>query len=201
MNSPIQYIRSFGPETKFVPIVVADLEGDLAKTEIPQADAMEIVLAVDEALTNAILETARTKGANHEQDKDSSQLENSVTVSWAIDSDRFSFTVIDQGEGLDLDIMIGNAPVPGESDYFEKVQEYEQKDQLVLRINGKPVEVKRFGAGLKIILSFMDKITIDYIDKEAIVTKQLSGATQGTIMTMIRYLDAEQRHNQEKTIE
>lgn len=201
MSFPIQYIRSFGPETKFVPIVVTDLEQDLSKAEISQADAMEIVLAVDEALTNAILETARSKRDEQEPNGDTSKLENSVTVSWAIDADRFSFTVIDQGEGLDLDIMIGNAPIPGQNDYFEKVREYEQKDQLVLRVNGKPVEVKRFGAGLKIILSFMDRITIDYIDKEAIVTKQLSGATQGTIMTMIRYLDAEKRRSQEKTIE
>ncbi len=71
----------------------------------------------------------------------------------------------------------------------------------MLRINGKPVEVKRFGAGLKIILSFMDKITIDYIDKEAIVTKKISGATQGTILTMVRYRDNVKRSSMEKTID
>ena len=201
MDSQIRYIRSFGPETKFVPAVIEELERDLQKADFTMDDAMEIVMAVDEALTNAILETARSKDNFLSKIKEALRLDNSVTVSWAIDQDKFSFTVIDQGEGLDLGIMIGKVPVPGDVDYFEKVKNYEKKDQLVLRINGKPVEVKRFGAGLKIILSFMDKITIDYIDKEAIVTKQLSGATQGTILTMIRYRDYERRLKEGKSIE
>lgn len=201
MNSQIRYIRSFGPETKYVPMVIADLESDLAKSKFESDDLMEIVMAVDEALTNAILETARSKGDFITKIKEALRLDNSLTVSWAIDEEKFSFTVIDQGEGLDLDIMIGKVPAPGDEDYFEKVKSYSQKDQLVLRINGKPVEVKRFGAGLKIILSFMDKITIDYIDKEAIVTKKISGATQGTILTMVRYRDHEKRALVGKSIE
>lgn len=201
MDEPIRYIRSFGPETKFVPQVIGDLEADLDKAGFSFEDRMEVVMAVDEAMTNAILETARSKNSFITKIKEAFRLENSVTVSWSIDVDKFSFTVIDQGEGLDLEIMIGKTPAPGDKDYFDKVKHYEQKDQLVLRINGKPVEVKRFGAGLKIILSFMDRITIDYIDKEAIVTKKLSGATQGTILSMIRYRDHEKRKLLIKSIE
>lgn len=186
MGEKIEYLKSFGPETKFVPLVIEDLSKDLRHSSFLEHDIMEIIMAVDEALTNAILETAKSTQSITDSTKQELS-DNSVSVRWSIDEDKFAFTVIDQGRGLDLDIMLGRVPVPKNKDYFETVQEYEKKDQLLIRINGQPVEVKRFGAGLKIILSFMDLITIDYIDKEEIISKKISGATQGTIFNMIRF--------------
>ncbi len=181
MPELIEYVNSFGPETRFVPMIIEDLMRDLSRSFFSKDESQEIVMAVDEAMTNAILETAR-RTRNVTQ-----QVSYSVNVRWTIDAEKFSFTVIDQGKGLDLDIMLGKVPVPQNADYFEKVQQYEKKDQLQIRVNGKPVEVKRFGAGLKIILSFMDLITIDYIDKKEIISKKISGATEGTIFSMTRY--------------
>jgi len=42
------------------------------------------------------------------------------------------------------------------------------------------------GAGLKIILSFMDQVKIDLIDKESIVSSSVSDNTDGTIFNLKR---------------
>ena len=55
-----------------------------------------------------------------------------------------------------------------------------------IRINGEEIPLRGIGAGLKIILSFMDSVTIDLIDKEKILTVQVTEHTDGTIFNMKR---------------
>jgi anti-sigma regulatory factor (Ser/Thr protein kinase) len=187
MSEEIHYIKTFNPETKFVPEVISDLKIDLEKSLFQEEDTMEIILAVDEAITNAILESAKSISHKNPVKKDEYLTEMTVTVSWSITDELFSFTVIDKGEGLDIDYMVGKTPSPAKTNFLENLQTYEKKDNLTLRVNGNTVPVKRFGAGLKIMISFMDKITIDYIDRKVIVADKISQDTEGTILNMIRY--------------
>lgn len=183
----ISYLRSINPETRFVPEVIKDLDNDLKSSSFSEDDILEIILASDEALTNAILESAKAIDRKDKKAKETLLSEYDITVSWTISQERFSFTVVDQGGGFDLGYMLERLPSPNRKNYLEEVNKYQKKNNLTLRINGEPTEVKRFGAGLKIIMSFMDKITIDYINKDQVISKELSQKTQGTILNMIRF--------------
>jgi hypothetical protein len=53
-------------------------------------------------------------------------------------------------------------------------------------LNGTEIPLHGIGAGLKIILNFMDAVTIDLIDREKIVSTSVSENTDGTILNMKR---------------
>jgi hypothetical protein len=55
-----------------------------------------------------------------------------------------------------------------------------------LKVNNRNIALKGIGAGLKIILNFMDSVSIEYIDKEEVIASKVSKSTDGTIFKMKR---------------
>jgi hypothetical protein len=61
-----------------------------------------------------------------------------------------------------------------------------EKSKIKVRLNGQEIALRGIGAGLKVILNFMDTITIDLIDKEKVLSRSVTENTDGTIFNMKR---------------
>lgn len=181
-----KFLDSFKAETATVPVVIDLLIQDLKSIGYPQPDIDEIVLSMDEALTNAIQETIR-KEENIFYHTDSEHRE--ITVSYIITSELFDTTIIDHGKGLDLLKSQKETPSSESVDYFNQLFNYSLNGKITglkVRLNGQEIVLKGIGAGLKIMTAFMDSITIDLIDKEKFISNSISDFTDGTILNMKR---------------
>ncbi|HOM88167.1 MAG TPA: ATP-binding protein [Spirochaetota bacterium] len=182
-NTIKKYIDSFSADTITVPTVINQLLTDLNTLNYPGEEIDEIVLSMDEALTNAIQETIR-KNYNIHYGPETRE----ITVMYIITMDEFEAVVIDQGKGLNLQESIKETPDKTASNYFDQIVKYSSKAEkgLSVRVNGQQISLKGIGAGLKIMCAFMDSITIDLIDKEKMISDTVSKVTDGTILSMHR---------------
>ena len=116
-----KFLDSFKAETETVPVVIDLLLEDLKAIRYPQPDVDEIVLSMDEALTNAIQETIR-KEENIYYHHDHERRE--ITVSYIITPELFDTTIIDHGKGLDLLKSREKTPKSDSVDYFNQLFNY-----------------------------------------------------------------------------
>ncbi len=183
----IGFLDSFSADTSVVPRVIKKLISDLNDLRYQQDEIDEIVLSMDEAVTNAIQETLK-------KNRISPLLTNTVdrrdiTIRYTITSREFDATIIDHGKGLDIFNIFNSVPDSKSGNYQDQIISYateSEKSKITIRINGKEVPLRGIGAGLKIILNFMDSITIDLIDKEKVLSTFVSEHTDGTIFNMKR---------------
>jgi len=184
-NKIKKYIDSFSADTITVPTVINQLLTDLNELNYPHEEIEEIVLSMDEALTNAIQETIRKE---HIYSIHYGPETRDITVMYIITMDEFEAVIIDQGKGLDLQESIKKTPDKTSSNYFDQIAKYSSKAEkgLSVRVNGQQISLKGIGAGLKIMCAFMDSITIDLIDKEKMISDTVSKVTDGTILSMHR---------------
>jgi len=180
---------SFEADTKILAYLIDNLFRDLSTAKYNEEEAHEIVVAVDEAITNAILETIKATG---EVDDNlsislSSAKVKSIAVKWEITPTEFFATVIDHGAGLDLATIKNAVPQVSKDDYLGQVKKYQDKCNLHMRVNGIETEIKRLGAGLKIMASFMDAIFIDLIDSKNVISDKVEKSTTGTILNLYRH--------------
>lgn len=184
-NKIKKYIDSFSADTITVPTVINQLLTDLNELNYPHEEIDEIVLSMDEALTNAIQETIRKE---HIYSIHYGPETRDITVMYIITMDEFEAVIIDQGKGLDLQESIKKTPDKTSSNYFDQIAKYSSKAEkgLSVRVNGQQISLKGIGAGLKIMCAFMDSITIDLIDKEKMISDTVSQVTDGTILSMHR---------------
>ncbi len=184
-NKIKKYIDSFSADTITVPTVINQLLTDLNELNYPHEEIDEIVLSMDEALTNAIQETIRKE---HIYSIHYGPETRDITVMYIITMDEFEAVIIDQGKGLDLQESIKKTPDKTSSNYFDQIAKYSSKAEkgLSVRVNGHQISLKGIGAGLKIMCAFMDSITIDLIDKEKMISDTVSKVTDGTILSMHR---------------
>lgn len=185
-NKKKKYIDSFSADTITVPTVINQLLTDLNELNYPHEEIDEIVLSMDEALTNAIQETIRKE---HIYSIHYGPETRDITVMYIITIDEFEAVIIDQGRGLDLQESIKKTPDKTSSNYFDQIAKYSSNKAekgLSVRVNGQQISLKGIGAGLKIMCAFMDSITIDLIDKEKMISDTVSQVTDGTILSMHR---------------
>ncbi|MGQ9847403.1 MAG: ATP-binding protein [Bacteroidales bacterium] len=180
-----KYIDSHKATSNTVPLVIDKLLSDLNELHFPKEEIEEIILSMDEALTNAIQETIR-KEHNLNIDYDPDMRE--ITVMYIVSKNEFEAVIIDHGEGFDLQQSMQKTPDKTSFDYFEQINRYsyEKSSGLHVRVNGQQISLKGIGAGLKIMCAFMDSINIDLIDREKVVSDSVSPLTDGTILTMRR---------------
>lgn len=184
-NNVKKYIDSYSAISQTVPQVIDRLLSDLKEMNYPKEEIEEIILSMDEALTNAIQETIRKEhNFNIAYDPDMRE----ITVMYIVSNDEFEAVIIDHGKGFNFQESIKKTPDKNSFDYFEQITRYscEKESGLHVRINGQQISLKGIGAGLKIMCAFMDSITIDLIDKEKIVSDTVTPLTDGTILTMRR---------------
>ena len=184
-NNVKKYIDSFNAASQTVPLVIEQLLSDLKELHYPQEEIEEIILSMDEALTNAIQETIRKEhNLNIPHDPDMRE----ITVMYFVSTEEFEAVIIDHGKGFNLQESINKTPDKHSFDYFDQITRYssEKESGLHVRLNGKQISLKGIGAGLKIMCAFMDSINIDLIDKEKIVSDTVTPVTDGTILTMRR---------------
>jgi anti-sigma regulatory factor (Ser/Thr protein kinase) len=180
----IVYLNSFSADTSVVPTVIDKLIKDLKKMNYPSEDIEEIILSMDESITNAIQETIKTN-----QFRNCHHSLRDITIRYKIDKTEFDATVIDHGNGLDIFNILEEVPDDTSDGYHEEITKYASKSEskkLKVTVNGKDIPLKGIGVGLKIILSFMDNVTIDLIDKKRILAVCVSEDTDGTILNMKR---------------
>ncbi len=181
----IHFLDSYRADTAIVRDVLSRLTRDLRKMSFPDAEIDEIVISVDEALTNAIQTTIKKKDII----TDSTEARREITVRYKISGEGFDATIIDSGGGLDILESLKIIPDVSAPDYHDQVVNYVTNTdlkKLKLTINGKEFSFKGIGAGLKIMLAFMDSITIDLIDRKKIVANSVSKFTDGTILNIRR---------------
>ncbi len=186
-NSEIKFLDSFDADTAVVPKVIDSLIFDLKKMKYPREEIYEIVLSMDEAITNAIQETMKkdTDGVSVEKDPE----RKGITVRYTVSINDFNATIIDHGKGLDIKGQMELTPQKHSGDYYDQIIRYvtdAERKKLTVRVNGKEIMLKGIGAGLKIILAFMDSVTIDLIEKKRGLSDTISNATDGTILNLIR---------------
>jgi len=182
----IHFLDSFRADTAVIPEVIDHLIADLRAAGYPQDEIDEVVLSMDEAITNAVQETI-SKQQNVELAPDSARRE--ITVRYTVSPECFDATVIDHGKGLDIERMLRTIPDSNSGDYHEQIFDYvksaEQK-KLQVRLNGREIILNGIGAGLKIMLTFMDNVSIDLIDKKSVLATNVTEFTDGTILNMRR---------------
>lgn len=183
-NREIAFLDSFAASTSIVPEVIDRLLKDLQDMEYPREEIDEIILSMDESITNAIQVTLNCK----DKSCPSPDARN-ITIRYTINENEFDATIIDHGTGLDFFKIFSSIPDKASNDYYDQIVTYatdSEKLKLTVKINGEEIPLRGIGAGLKIILSFMDSVVIEYIDKKSIISSSVSENTDGTIFTMKR---------------
>jgi anti-sigma regulatory factor (Ser/Thr protein kinase) len=186
-NQHIDFLNSYSANTSVVPEVIERLILDLKQTSYNQDEIDEIVLSMDEAVTNAIQETLKTNEKTFR--KASTEDLRDITVRYTITSDIFDATIIDHGKGFDIFNILNSTPRAGTKNYINQIISYateSEKCRIKVRLNGREIPLRGIGAGLKIILNFMDAVTIDMIDKETVLSNSVTEHTDGTIFNMKR---------------
>lgn len=181
----ICFLDSFRADTSIVPEIIDRLIKDLNKVGYPQEEIDEIILSMDEAITNAVQETASTLQKEYMYSFQNRE----ITVRYSVSPGEFDATIIDHGKGLDIQKMLAKIPDASSTTYHDQIFDYVKNSELrrlKVRLNGKEILLNGIGAGLKIMLSFMDSVTIDLIDKKSIVSDFVSEFTDGTILNMKR---------------
>lgn len=188
VTDAIIYHDCFIADTKVLAVVIDKLFNDLGQAGYEEEETQEIVVAVDEAITNAVLETIKVTGDVVEDLSSSFSIDQvkSIAVCWEITDKDFHATVLDHGSGLDLHAVEEQLPEASHQDYLTQVSEHQKKGNIRLRLNGEEIELKRLGAGLKIMASFMDSILIDLIDAKGAVSDKVGSTTLGTILNLYR---------------
>ncbi len=187
VKKEINFLDSFSADTSIIPNIINNLMKNLEVMDYPREEIDEIVLSMDEAITNAVQETIRKKCDSAPKEPCCEQRE--ITIRYNITSFNFDATIIDRGCGLDIDSLVGIIPDSSAVDYHNQIVRYateSERKKLIVRVNGKEIILKGIGAGLKIILAFMDNITIDLIDKKKIISNSVSEFTDGTILNIKR---------------
>ncbi|MBP7901923.1 MAG: ATP-binding protein [Spirochaetes bacterium] len=183
----INFIDSFSADTSVVGRVIDSLISDLKKMKFVAEEISEIVIAMDEAVTNAVQETLCNNRICLELRHDGAIRD--ITVRYRVTDSEFDATIIDHGKGLDIQKMTSITPDSASKGYHEQIFEYidsRTEKKLHVTLNGREVILNGIGAGLKIILSFMDQVKIDLIDKESVVSTSVSDNTDGTIFNLKR---------------
>lgn len=186
-SNEIKFLESYSASTGVVPQVIGRLIDDLKSLNFHQEEIDEIVLSMDEAVTNAIQETIKKNLCV--PDCICSIDRRDITIRYIISREEFDATIIDHGKGLDIFNIIKSVPDCKSPLYQDQIVGYateSEKNKIRITLNGNEIHLKGIGAGLKIILKFMDHVTIDLIDKEKILSGYVSEHTDGTIFSMRR---------------
>lgn len=186
-NHEIGFLNSYSANTAVVPEVIEKLIKDLRQSRYRQDEIDEIVLSMDEAITNAIQETIKINQEGYEQYDDSDRRD--ITIRYTVSINEFDATIIDHGKGLDIFNILHSTPKSGSINYKNQIISYateSEKNKIKVRLNGEEIPLRGIGAGLKIILNFMDAVTIDLIDKEKVLSSSVTEHTDGTIFNMKR---------------
>ncbi|HPS58973.1 MAG TPA: ATP-binding protein [Spirochaetota bacterium] len=180
----IAYLDSFTANTSIVPEVIDKLYQDLQSAGYPREEIDEIVLSMDESITNAVQVTMTCTPP-----EECTVRTRNITIRYTINDTEFDATIIDHGTGLDFIKIFGTLPDNNSNNYFDQIVSYatdSEKAKLSVKINGEEIPLRGIGAGLKIILTFMDSVTIEYIDKKSILSSSVSDYTDGTIFNIKR---------------
>lgn len=180
----IAFLDSYEASTSIVPEVIDRLLKDLVKMNYPREEIDEIVLSMDESVTNAVQVTINCTDTTCIIPE-----KRNITIRYTIKENEFDATIIDHGTGFDFIKVISSVPDMNSNRYFDQIISYateSEKSKLSVKINGEEVPLRGIGAGLKIILSFMDSVTIEYIDKKKIISSDVSEYTDGTIFNIKR---------------
>ena len=179
----IAFIGSFAAKTSIVSEIINELNQDLLKMDYQNEETCEIVIAMDESISNAVKATI--------ENTPKSSKKQYITVRYTITETEFDATIIDRGKGLDFIKTLGATPHSKSDDYHNQLMDYTDSanagtHKSSLTINHENVSLNGVGAGLKIILSYMDSVFIEYIDKKEIIATNVSESTDGTIFNMKR---------------
>jgi len=184
-DKEITFIGNFVTDTSIVALIVDKVIKDLLKMDYPREEIDEIAISMDESIANAVSATI----ANIAESTKENPKKPYITIRYAISETEFDATIIDQGKGLDLFKTLSTTPDIDSEDYHNQVMTYTEdteKSQSSLTMNNKNIQLKGVGAGLKIISSFMDSVSIEYIDRNTIIATKISESTEGTIFNMKR---------------
>jgi anti-sigma regulatory factor (Ser/Thr protein kinase) len=114
----IAFLDSFIAETSIVPRVIDRLISDLRQAGYAQGDIDEIVLSMDESITNAVQETI-----NKNRSRSDMGDTRDITIRYTISREAFDATIIDHGKGLDLFNIMKHLPDNESRNYHEQIRD------------------------------------------------------------------------------
>ena len=180
-DKEIAFLGSYAANTSVVSEIIDRLKLDLSKMEYSTEEVFEIIISMDETISNAIKATIEnTKNAPEKLH---------VTIRYSVSETEFDATIIDHGTGFDFYQTLNATPNSKSDDYHDQVISYtinKEKSRSSIEVNNEKISLNGIGAGLKIILSFMDTVSVEYIDKKEIIASSVSESTDGTILSMKR---------------
>lgn len=154
--SPGSYAMFLPPDMSSVKQFRSELKRTLLDNGFSSQNIMQIELAADEALTNAV-------AANVSCDCDET-----IICRWRIDSAKFTLYILDYGSGLS-----GESTVPDNdkellrsnqsqcfSTFLDHIKHHQSKKPNTLPYNGSGQKHKNMGKGLKIINAMMDSVKV-----------------------------------------
>ena len=180
-DKEIAFLGSYAANTEIVPEIIDRLKIDLSKMKYSKEEIFEIVISMDETISNAIQATI-------ENTKNLPELLY-IIIRYAVSETEFDATIIDHGTGFDFSQTLTMIPDSKSDNYHDQVMSYTistEKLQSSIKINGREISLRGIGAGLKIILNFMDSVSIEYMDKKEIIASSVSESTDGTILNIKR---------------
>ena len=104
-DKEITFLDSFTASTSIVPEVIDRLMKDLYRMNYPREEIDEIILSMDESITNAVQVTmncGETACVIPEK--------RNITIRYMIKNNEFDATIIDHGTGLDFIKIISSVP-------------------------------------------------------------------------------------------
>ncbi len=180
----IAYQESISPNPDVLSKVIDRLSRDLENAGVNKYEANDILVCLDEGLTNAVLETMK----HTRKIKRNSYNDRSIVVRWEIRPNAFFATIVDHGGGFNIRNISKALPEARQKDYMRQIEAYQQSKEIKFKADGRNKNIKRFGAGLKIMTSLMDVIMVDLINTKKDLFKESSDDVSGTILNMYRRL-------------
>ena len=178
-DKEIRFLGSYAANTSVVSEVIGKLIKDLSKVGYSEEETFEIAISMDETISNAIKATIE----NEKQTAETLY----ITIRYVVSETEFDATIIDHGSGFDFAQTLSDTPNSASDDYHDQIMNYGiRKDKSTSSMVNKGISLKGIGAGLKIILNFMDSVSVDYIDKKDIIASNVTESTDGTIFNIKR---------------
>lgn len=170
-ENPSSYIMFLPPDMQSIRVFRNELASSLRENQFSTHDILQIELACDEAVTNAI--TANIKNNSQE----------TIICKWKIEGLKFTLTILDYGRGIPKEKFEDCEPPKSLKDLIEKFHQLQNENSNTLPFGGIEKVHKNMGQGLKIIRKLMDTVRIFYHSKGNIVydLKETNGI-EGSIL-------------------
>jgi anti-sigma regulatory factor (Ser/Thr protein kinase) len=177
---PGSYAMFLPPDMASIKLFRNELRRTLSEGSFPSSNIMQIELACDEALTNAI----EANVGNHSEE--------SIICTWRIKGSKFLLYILDYGSGYknedpiadtDPELLKKDSSLCF-SNFIQNIKQHQTKKLESLPYNGSQHKHKNMGKGLKIINTMMDSVKVMFHGEGMVGDAPQGFKVMGSILTL-----------------